>query len=97
MTCRTDRICRTGSTCPRRLLSIEDAADYCGLSPSGFRDWMKKGRIPGSLPGTHRWDRCAIDEALDCLSGLSKHAHGKPAPETAFDDWKAEQKGAQGR
>ena len=82
----------------RRMLCIDDAANYCSLSPSGFRNWIKQGRIPGPLPGTHRWDRCAIDEALDCLSGLSKHdpekQQGKQAPKSAFDDWKSARKGA---
>jgi predicted DNA-binding transcriptional regulator AlpA len=56
----------------RRLLTREQAAAYCGLSPIAFGDWVRKGRLPSSLNGTHRWDRKAIDAALDRLSGLAE-------------------------
>ena len=54
-----------------RCIPIGEAAAYCGLTPSGFRAWVASGRLPPALPGTRRWDRKAIDAALDRLSGLS--------------------------
>lgn len=54
-----------------RLLSREGAAAYAGCdSLSTFSDWVRRGILPGPIPGTHRWDRKAIDIALDQASGL---------------------------
>ena len=53
-----------------RLLTREQAAAYCGFSVHGFSDWVKTGRLPGPIRGTMRWDRKAIDAALDQASGL---------------------------
>jgi hypothetical protein len=55
-----------------RCLTVEAAATYAGCKTvSAFRDWVRKGIMPGPLPGTHRYDRKAIDVALDRLSGFS--------------------------
>jgi hypothetical protein len=55
-----------------RCLTVEAAAAYAGCKTvSSFRDWVRKGLMPPPLPGTHRYDRKAIDAALDRLSGLS--------------------------
>ena len=55
-----------------RCLTVTDAAAYAGCKTvSAFRDWVRRGIMPGPLPGTHRYDRKAIDAALDRLSGLS--------------------------
>lgn len=54
-----------------RLMSKAEAARYCGLSISGFDNWQKAGTVPGPLPGTQRYDRKALDAALDRHSGLS--------------------------
>lgn len=53
-----------------RLMSGSEAAAYCGLVPASFSQWVAAGRLPGPLPGTRRWDRKAIDLALDRLSGI---------------------------
>jgi hypothetical protein len=66
-----------------RGLSREDAAAYCGLSPEGFDEWVKRKLVPGPLPGTQRWDRRAIDLALDQASGIAT------IPGSAFDEWMA--------
>ena len=50
-----------------RLLAREEAAAYCDLSPSGFDTWVRAGRLPGPIPGTRRYDRKALDAALDRL------------------------------
>ena len=72
---------------PRRGLSREEAAAYGGCeSLSAFSDWIRRGIMPGPIPGTHKWDRKAIDAALDRLSGLQPTIALSP-----FDQWKAEQ------
>lgn len=69
-----------------RCLTIADAAAYCGLTSGGFRHWVSIGRLPPSLPGTRRWDRKAIDFALDRLGGLPTQAPGE-AEENDLDRW----------
>jgi predicted DNA-binding transcriptional regulator AlpA len=53
-----------------RLLSGADAAAYCGVAPATFSKWVAEGTVPKPLPGTRRWDRKAIDLALDKASGI---------------------------
>jgi predicted DNA-binding transcriptional regulator AlpA len=67
-----------------RLLTREQAAAYCGLSVYGFSEWVKTTRLPGPIPGTIRWDRKAIDAALDVLSRIDANSEGE-----ALDQWKA--------
>ena len=67
-----------------RGLTRDDAAAYCGLTPEGFDGWVKRGIVPGPIPGTQRWDRKAIDVALDRASGLES-----PLEEDVFERWKA--------
>lgn len=66
------------STAPR-LLTKSQAAAYCGIGTGGFSDWIRKGILPRALKGTQRWDRAAIDAALDRRSGLAKAAMGEGA------------------
>ena len=59
---------------PRRGLSHEEAAAYCGLSVGAFDLQVRAGLFPPSLPFAGRrkvWDLHAIDRALDAMSGLS--------------------------
>ncbi|MCF6200197.1 MAG: hypothetical protein L3J67_12555 [Hyphomicrobiaceae bacterium] len=65
-----------------RGINIDEAASYCGLSVSGFRAWVRRGKVPGPLPGTHRWDLRAIDMALDKLSGIEQKEQIAP-----LDEW----------
>lgn len=68
-----------------RGLSLDDAATYAGCKTvSAFKDWVRKGKMPGPMPGTHRYDRRAIDAALDRMSGIT------PASEdqSAYGAWK---------
>lgn len=60
---------RTGIT-PRGL-TREGAAEYCGIEPATFDDWRQRKLIPGPMPGTKRWDRKALDLALDRLSNIA--------------------------
>lgn len=67
----------------QRGITRECAAEYLSLSTAAFADWVRRGLIPGPIPGTHRWDRKAIDRALDNLSGI---ATTEPS---ALGAWKA--------
>lgn len=68
-----------------RLLTRAEAAAYCRLAPSSFDAWVIAGRLPKAIPDTHRWDRRAIDSALDKISGLTPN--NEPS---ALDAWMAE-------
>lgn len=39
-----------------------------------FDDWVRRGIVPKAMAGTTRWDRKAIDRALDRRSGLLSDA-----------------------
>ncbi|UZE51868.1 hypothetical protein ONR75_15650 [Rhodopseudomonas sp. P2A-2r] len=70
-----------------RGLSKQQAADYCGCeSMSAFDTWRRKGIVPPAIPGTNRWDRKAIDAALDRASGLVTASETL----TPYGRWKAE-------
>jgi hypothetical protein len=72
-----------------RGLSKADAAAYCGCeSLSTFDSWIAKGIVPGPIPGTHRWDRKAIDLALDRASGIA------PADVSNYSEWKRRRESA---
>jgi len=54
-----------------RGMSREQAAAYAGCeSLSAFNHWVRRGIMPKAIPGTRKWDRKAIDAALDRRSGL---------------------------
>jgi predicted DNA-binding transcriptional regulator AlpA len=75
-------------TCSPRCLNRPQAADYCGCgSLSTFDDWVRRGILPSPITGTRRWDRKAIDAALDKRSGLSTKALGQEDP---FVVWERE-------
>lgn len=71
-----------------RCLTREQAAEYCACDTIGaFDDWVRRGIVPKAMPGTTKWDRCAIDRALDRRSGLIDD------PTTSFDEWAASHAG----
>ncbi len=78
-----------------RLMTRRQAAEYLGLSPEGFSQWVGSGRVPHALPGTKRWDRVAIDRAIDRASGiLPAHGVAEASVVSALDEWKARKNGA---
>lgn len=71
-----------------RGLTREQAALYCGCETvEAFDSWVRRGIVPGPIRGTHRWDRKAIDHALDRRSGLLART------EPDIDAWLAEHAG----
>ncbi len=71
---------------PPRGMSKKQAAAYAGCETlSAFNDWIRRGIMPGPIPGTHKWDRKAIDAALDRLSGLQPTIEPQLSP---YDEWK---------
>ncbi|MBO4228167.1 AlpA family transcriptional regulator [Bradyrhizobium neotropicale] len=76
---------------PRVLTKVE-AANYAGCTVSAFSDWVRRGLMPKSLPRTRRWDRKAIDAALDKLSGLEMVAgtDEQSKAEGALQKWERE-------
>ena len=54
-----------------RLLTKEQAAEYCGAkSLRTFDRWRTKNLVPGPIPHLGRWDRKVLDHHIDKLSGL---------------------------
>jgi hypothetical protein len=60
-----------------RLLTRAALREFLGNIPhTEIYGWIKRGKIPGplwNLPPEHRnarWDRCAVDRALDAASNL---------------------------
>ena len=69
-------------------MSKQEAAAYAGCETlSAFNDWIRRGIMPGPIPGTHKSDKKAIDAALDRLSGLGATI----AQQSPFDEWMAAQ------
>ena len=74
---------------PPRGMSKKQAAAYAGCETlSAFNNWIRRGIMPGPIPGTHKWDRKAINAALDRLSGLQPTMQPRLS---SYDAWKASQ------
>ncbi|MEY9184881.1 helix-turn-helix transcriptional regulator [Bradyrhizobium sp. USDA 313] len=69
-----------------RLMSGTDVANYCGITLATLSKWITEGRLPPPLPGTRRWDRKALDLALDKMSGIE--APVTHAQEDEYTSWK---------
>lgn len=75
-----------------RVLTKKQAAEYCGCNTlAAFDRWRARGIVPDALPGTNRWDRKALDAALDRASGLVTESSQAMTP---YQQWKAEQNAA---
>ncbi|WFU84824.1 hypothetical protein QA645_19410 [Bradyrhizobium sp. CIAT3101] len=72
----------------KRCLTKQEAADYCGCKTlAAFDSWLQKGIVPKAIQGTNRWDRKALDAALDRASGLVTDFETELTP---YQRWKAE-------
>lgn len=68
-----------------RLISRQEASDYCGVSVVTFDRLVRRSILPPRIRGTKLWDRKAIDHALDKLSGLLP-VPAAPTPTPPNDD-----------
>nr|WP_321459662.1 hypothetical protein [uncultured Cohaesibacter sp.] len=53
-----------------RLISKQAAADYLSVCVATLDSYIQQGLLPGPVANTRRFDRLAIDRALDKLSNL---------------------------
>jgi hypothetical protein len=82
-----ERMGQTGQ--PRGLTAIA-AANYAGCqTAAAFRGWVRRGIMPKPIPGTRRYDRRAIDLALDRLSQISSQS----LEQSAYGQWKRQNEG----
>jgi len=63
-----------------RLLSRNQAAGYCGISPGHFDRMVAEGILPSArrLGGRVVWDRVALDVAIDSL--MCEDSGNEPNP-----------------
>ena len=54
-----------------RLLTRKQAAAYCGASVPTFDKWVRAGALPDAVSFINRWDKKAIDAALDKRSEIA--------------------------
>lgn len=73
-----------------RLLSGPDAAAYLGITPATFSKWVADGTAPRPVLGTRRWDRKAIDLALDKASGIVAPSIVPDDQEMTLAEWKVQ-------
>jgi len=91
MTRRSERVSSIAASLPKRCLTKQEAAEYCGCNTlAAFDQWRAKGIVPPPIPGTTRWDRKALDAALDRASGLVTSSKGQDREISPFERWKAE-------
>ncbi len=64
------------------VLTRCEAAKMCTISVQTFDSWVRKGVLPGPIPGTRRWSRYTIER---CLAGNAPSANDQPSP---FEQWK---------
>jgi hypothetical protein len=71
-----------------RLQTKDGICAYLGdISHATYDAWQAKGKMPGPVPGTTRYDIRAHDLALDRLGGLAAAAQrGAHSP---LEDWEA--------
>lgn len=77
-----------------RGLTLDQAAEYCGVGTSTFNALVAKGDMPAPIAWGRRrvWDRAAIDKRLDAVSRLDR-----ASPAGAKADWLKEfEKGGDG-
>jgi len=67
-----------------RGLTLQQAAEYCGVGASTYRRWVDAGLMPEVLQSTRRYDRLAIDAAWNKMSGIEASGGG-----SEYDQWKA--------
>ena len=72
---------------PRRCVTLNEAAEYCGMSQQTYANHRQAGRLPGAISGTQRYDLHAIDRAIDRLSGLDNAGETAENLDMTDEDW----------
>ena len=77
-----------------RLLSLAEAARYCGVSKETFLAHVRPQVGPVPIGARILWDRHALDRWLDAAGGFAASSPAGTGPagsgaaaETAFDAW----------
>jgi excisionase family DNA binding protein len=63
------------------LATKRQLAGLLGVSEPTVTNWVKKGIIPGVVPGTRRYCRAAVEAALQARNA-------RPAETSPYDEWK---------
>lgn len=79
-----------------RLLTGPAAAAYLSISHATFSKWVAAGTVPAPVPNTRRWDRKALDLALDKVAGIVAPYYAEPEDECPLEKWKREDAAKQG-
>lgn len=69
-------------------LTRPEAAALCGVCPSTFDSWVRKGIIPGPIRGTRRWSRTALTRAVDGTAEPSVSPMATNDNLSPFEIWK---------
>jgi excisionase family DNA binding protein len=71
----------------RRVYNRDEAASYVGVSPGFFESLVAGGKMPSALPmgRIRRWDKVALDRALDVLGGVDRSAES--VPPSPYEAW----------
>lgn len=69
-------------------LTRPEAAALCGLTPSGFDGWVRRGILPPPIMGTRRWSRVQLERALTEQSWVPPEVEEEEDP---FRKWEREQ------
>ncbi|OSI66352.1 hypothetical protein BSZ22_27925 [Bradyrhizobium canariense] len=71
-------------------MSGSEAAAYCGVTLNTWSKWVAAGTVPAPVSGTRRWDRKALDLALDKASGIVSPTTGSDDDECPLEKWMRE-------
>jgi hypothetical protein len=68
-------------------LTRTQSAALCGLTPSGFDGWVRRGIVPPPIMGTRRWSRVQLERAL---AGQSWVPPDQAEEEDPMERWERE-------
>jgi hypothetical protein len=76
-------------------LTRREAAALCSLTPRGFDAWVRRGIVPGPIPGTKRWSRVALELALGGSPSAQRDNRSivEDDPEEIFRRWELAHEG----
>lgn len=64
-----------------RLVKVDQAAAYCGLSVAAFKAWLRRMKLRVKVKGANIYDLQALDFALNRMNGITEKVQ---MPETSF-------------